>query len=97
MKLTFESFELKSSHIDCPKGKDYHNDFVLIRDGQASTNFEIGRYCEYNTPSLVPADLFSTGRYMWVKFRSGEGHIWGNVKGFKAHFEAVDQTGMLYM
>ena len=59
-------------------------------------DFKIGHYCECNTRSLVPADLLSTGRYMWVKFRSYM-YLWGNVKGFKAHFEAADPTGMLYM
>ena len=94
VKLRFESFELHLGLNDCHTGKD-DNDFVEIRDGQTSANFEIGRYCDYNTRYTAPADLFSSGRYMWVRFRSGRVHKRRDIKGFKAHFEAVDHTGML--
>ena len=42
-----------------------------------------------------PPDVYSTGRYMWVKFYSSSyGPVrTENDKGFKAHFEALDPPG----
>ena len=85
MKLKFENFDFGTVYSSC---EDLSNeiDFVQIRDGQDSKSKELGLYCGY---VFTPPDVFSTGRYMWVKFYSNA-HNSTYWQGFKAHFEAVE-------
>ena len=63
---------------------------MQIRDGQVSESKELALYCGYNTYGAIK-DVYSTGRYMWVKFHSNSTvNNWYLSKGFKAHFDAVD-------
>ena len=83
VKLTFEDFAL----LDCPLDLEVFKDYVEIRDDLSSRGVELGRYnCDY-----TPPDVYSTGRYMWVKFHSSFSSAPRKKdKGFKAHFQAVD-------
>ena len=85
VKLKFENFDFGTVYSSC---EDLSNeiDFVQIRDGQDSKSKELGLYCGY---VFTPPDVFSTGRYMWVKFYSNA-HNSTYWQGFKAHFEAVE-------
>ena len=85
VKLKFENFDFGTVYSSC---EDLLNeiDFVQIRDGQDSKSKELGLYCGY---VFTPPDVFSTGRYMWVKFYSNA-HNSTYWQGFKAHFEAVE-------
>ena len=78
MKLTFETFEVDtcvifSSSCLC--------DHVEVRDGKTASSPKLEKLCGDNTPS----PLSSSGRYMWVEFKSGSGTT---RKGFNATFEA---------
>lgn len=89
VKLIFEDFDFGTVSSSC---KDLSNgiDFVQIRDGQDSKSKELGLYCGYD--DSTPSDVYSTERYMWVKFYStsqSSAH-WQGGKGFKVHFEAVE-------
>ena len=64
---------------------------MQIRDGQDQESKELALHCGYSgIYSSSYSDVFSTGRYMWVKFHSNSQDRWQGAKGFKAHFEAVD-------
>ena len=91
VKLTFENFALSTSSSGCRQGE---NDYVEVRDTLHEYGRELGYYCDFNTPG-VPADVYSSRRYMWVKFFSGSGGVFQRkyAKGFKARFEAVDKPG----
>jgi len=92
VKLTFKSFGLDTSVSDCSyKWRRHENDYIEIRDALSSDGKEIGYYCDFNARG-VPPDVYSTGRYMWVKFHaSADGFLQlKNDIGFKAHFDAVD-------
>ena len=89
MKLTFETFELTTTFLDCDEDG---NDYVEVRDGLTSNNYEIATLCKYNTPNLPPP-VYSTGRTMYVNFRAFGPDQRKDGKGFKAHFQAVDQPG----
>ena len=54
-------------------------DSVEVRDGNSSSSFLIGRYCG----SVSPTEIFSSGRFMMVKFVSDRGK---SDKGFVAEF-----------
>ena len=88
VKLTFEGFDLNSyTGVTC----DYNTekrDYVQIRDGQVSESKELALYCGYHT-LLYAKDVYSTGRYMWVKYHSSSADR-GESKGFKVRFDAVD-------
>ena len=62
-------------------------DYMQIRDGQDEESKELALHCGYSSSY---SDVFSTGRYMWVKFHSNAQDSRLGAKGFKAHFEAVD-------
>ena len=91
MKLIFEDFDFGTVFSSC---KDLSNgiDFVQIRDGQDSKSKELGLYCGYYMYDSTPSDVYSTERYMWVKFYSNSQSSvhWQGGKGFKVHFEAVE-------
>ena len=98
VKLTFESFALSLSSSDCSHNwRRDENDYVEIRDSLSSNGGELGYYCDFNTQSVPPV-VYSTGRYMWVKFfSSSDGFAqYKDDKGFKAHFAAVDKPGKLF-
>ena len=66
-----------------------------IHDALFSTGNALGRYnCDSNSPAVPPV-VYSTGRYMWVKFYSSdESYLRSDDDiGFKARFEAVDIPG----
>ena len=87
VKLKFEDFELETVFSSC-KQLTNEKDYVQIRDGQDPESNELALHCGYDVFS--PSDVYSTGRYMWVKFYSNSVNHWPRPKGFKAHFEAVD-------
>ena len=64
-------------------------DYVQIHDGQDQASKELALRCGHWLASSS-SDVYSTGRYMWVKFHSNSQYSWSRDKGFKAHFEAVD-------
>lgn len=89
VKLTFENFTIaKQSSWECS--------YVEIRDSLSSNGTELARSnCDVYTP-YFPSVVYSTGRYMWVKFLSNIGpfHRKKEDRGFKVHFKAVDPIGM---
>ena len=91
VKLKFEDFDFGTVYSSC---KELANeiDFVQVRDGQDSKSKELGLFCGYLYDIFTPSDVYSTERYMWVKFYSNSQNSthWQRGKGFKAHFEAVE-------
>ena len=84
VQLKFENLDFGAVFFRCkelPNEKDY----VQFRDGRDFKSKELAIYCGYYKNRA--SDVYSTGRYMWVKFSSD--HRLGG-KGFKAHFEAVE-------
>ncbi|KAJ7371403.1 hypothetical protein OS493_025865 [Desmophyllum pertusum] len=80
VKLFFDqSFELEPSY-----GSTCTADYVEVLDGKNNGESK-GRYCGFTTPD----DIHSSGRYMWVRFRSDSMNSYYN--GFKATFVAVDK------
>lgn len=59
MRLTFDTFELEPESV-CKY------DYVLIRDGSSASDHMIGKFCG----SSKPATITSSGRSLWVEFRS---------------------------
>jgi len=86
VELKFEDFDLEGVSSSC-KQPTNANVYVQIRDGQDQESKELVPHCGYYTSSRHP-DVYSSGRYMWVKFYSNSQN--SLAKGFKAHFEAVD-------
>ena len=90
VKVKFENLNFGTAFSSCKQPAN-ETDYVQIRDGQDSESKELGLYCGYS--SLTPSIVFSTGRYMWVKFYSNSQndhlHRQGG-KGFKAHFQALE-------
>jgi len=62
-------------------------DYVEVRDGNSSSSFLIGRYCG----SVIPSELFSSSRYLWIQFVS-DNQI--NKIGFVAEY-VTRQNGKL--
>ena len=87
VKLAFENFTIaKASSWECS--------YVEVQDS-LSNGTELARSsCDVYTP-YFPSVVYSTGRYMRVKFLSNIGryHRKKEDRGFKAHFEAVDPIG----
>ena len=84
IKLHFNEFKLEWASF-CT------TDYTDIRDGLDGTGKELERYCG----SYAIRDIYSSGRYMWVKFRS---NLYGSEydKGFKGVYTtAVQNQGML--
>lgn len=86
VKLTFEDFSItmEESSSDC--------NFVEIRDSLLPNGPVLARSsCDTET-AYLPVAVYSTGRYMWVKFHSYYSFYSRREedRGFKAHFEAFD-------
>ncbi|KAJ7371391.1 hypothetical protein OS493_025853 [Desmophyllum pertusum] len=62
---------------------------MQIRDGQKSQSKELELLHGDDKYDDI-TNVYSTGRYMWVKFRSISGRWETMEAGFKAHFKAVD-------
>ena len=60
--------------------------FLELRDGPGSTSSSLGQYCGVSQPK----DIYTTGRYLWVRFHSGR-KVCVNTQGFQASFVAVDK------
>ena len=88
VKLKFEKLDFETGSFSC-KQLPNKEDYVQIRDGQDQESKELALHCGYYESSSY-SDVYSTGRYMWVKFHSDANNIGEQAKGFKAQFEAVD-------
>lgn len=89
MKVVFEVFSITVASSSCS--------FVEIRDSLSSNGTELARSsCKVET-AYIPPVVYSTGRYMRVKFESKtlmyRYRRGDNDRGFKVHFEAVDPLG----
>ena len=70
VKLKFENFDFVTVFSTC-KQLTNEEDYVQIRDGQDQESKELALHCGYSgIYSSSYSDVFSTGRYMWVKFHS---------------------------
>ena len=78
-------FSFKSMDIEYTSG--CYRDYVELRDGYFSSSKYLGSYCGYSTPRSA---VYSTDRYMYVKFYSS---YRTHDKGFKAYFEEADKEG----
>ena len=90
MKLKLEELDLKTSFYACKDQSTNDMDYLQIGDGQDTDNNELNLYCGYETFYDSYPEVFSKGRYMWVKFYSNVPDVSRTNKGFKARFEAVD-------
>ena len=88
MHLKFEELDFETVFYRCEQLTN-NKDYVQVRDGQDQESKQLALHCGYYGSSSS-SDVYSTGRYMWVKFRSNSQNSWRQAKGFKAHFEAVD-------
>lgn len=71
LKLSFTYFRLES-------GVCSTNDYLEVRDGSTSTSVRKGTYCGTYAPTIT-----SSGRYLWVRFRSDSSL---SFKGFEARY-----------
>ena len=83
IKLTFQHFDLEYC-LDC------NCDYVAVHDGLNAGSPRLGQYCTSDKPPSV----LSTGRYMFVKFRSD---LSSNHQGFRASYVSLPQTGGIYI
>ena len=90
VKLKFDDLDLKKVYSSCEQLRTNENDYVQIRDGQDPESKELALYCGYQTIFSSFPEVFSTGRYMWIKFYSNSPQTFRRKKGFKARFEAAD-------
>ena len=65
-------------------------DFLEIRDGNSSTDRLLTRLCG----SKQPGDLYSSSRYLWVRFKSDDDVV---DSGFVASFQSSIIEGGLYV
>lgn len=56
-------------------------DFLEIRDGNSSSDRLLAKFCG----SKLPGDLYSSGRHLWVRFKSDGEHV---ESGFAAMFKS---------
>ena len=82
--LKFSSFHLPS-YMDCTIFG-----VVEVRDGHNVSGTLLGRYCGFQAPFTV----YSSDRYMWIKFKSDE-HV--NLPGFQAFFTTDTTKGEIYI
>lgn len=87
VKVVFEVFSITVVSSSCS--------FVEIRDSLSSNGTELARSSCKDKTAYIPPVVYSTGRYMRVKFES-KTYMYGyrrgeNDRGFKVHFEAVDR------
>ena len=88
VKVKFEDLELKNPLKSCKQQSIHMIDNVQIGDGKDPESKGLALFCGHETSN---PDVYSTGRYMWVKFFSNQPKTWMREKDFKARFEAVDQ------
>ena len=79
VKLSFNAFDVEWS-----SGCD--EDYVHVYDGRYSTSEVKNKLCG----TSLPGDVYSSGRYMRVHFRSDKDN-YGNY-GFKAQFEEANRN-----
>ena len=58
------------------------------RDGESKDSESLDAACGYS--GALPPVVYSTGRYLRVRFSSTSLGSWQRSKGFKAHFKAID-------
>ncbi|XP_078370540.1 bone morphogenetic protein 1-like isoform X2 [Oculina patagonica] len=80
VKLSFERFDLEPSSWSGRCTADY----VEILDGKYNYSERKGKFCDHR-----PEDITSSGRYMWVRFRSDSAYY--AYSGFNASFIAEDK------
>ncbi|KAJ7371381.1 hypothetical protein OS493_025843 [Desmophyllum pertusum] len=78
IKLYFDNFRLES-------GLCSSNDYLEVRDGSSSTSLRKGTYCG----SSAPPTITSSGRYLWVRFRSDSQTTY---RGFQARYEVISKS-----
>ena len=78
IKLYFDNFRLES-------GLCSSNDYLEVRDGPSSTSLRKGTYCG----SSAPPTITSSGRYLWVRFRSDSQTTY---RGFQARYEVISKS-----
>ena len=79
VRLSFDRFDLHWS-------SECSSDYVEVHDGSSRYSRSEGRFCG----SSLPADIFSTGRHMYVRFRSDSSYSY--FEGFKATFTAEEKN-----
>lgn len=84
VKLIFYKYHLESSHYRWGCVRQY----VEILDGNSSLSMSRGRFCSYENPGSIR----SSGRYMWVRFRSS--NLSSTHAVVKAIFTAENITSM---
>ena len=82
VRLRMKSFRL---FIDCDDSD------LEIRDGESSSSTLLNQFCSRD----YYISVFSSGRYMWVRFRSLRSVSSLDEAGFDAVFEAVKQGKVL--
>ena len=91
VKVYFEMFKLQynNRNLYCTNG-----DYVELRDGSSSQDDLIKRFCYSGETSTLPpivTGVYSTGRHMYMKFRSDPRGP--NRQGFSVTYTAVKQGG----
>ena len=89
VKLDFRIFDLQYKDYRAPCTSE---DYVEVRDGDSSSAQLIDQYCYTKKSGKYFRDIYSTGRYLFVMFRSGSsnsGHKKFNFEGFRALYSAV--------
>ncbi|KAL9973602.1 hypothetical protein ACROYT_G020078 [Oculina patagonica] len=79
IKLSFDRFYLEPTF-----GSTCTADYVEVFDGRNSNSKSKGRFCG----DIIPGDIHSSNRYMWVRFRSDTKF---DFNGFKATYTAEAQ------
>lgn len=84
VKLIFNEFHLEPDRApwNCPL------QYLEILDGNDTSSKIAGRFCGF----VYPGSVHSSGRYMWVRFRSD--NLSSHYRRFEATFKAEDKTGM---
>ena len=81
MKVTFNDFRLDGAIYDDCKDK------LTFYDGNSTASKLVGKaYCGSTRPDVI----YSTGRYLFVEFRTDD-HDFFNYKGFKLAFSAANK------
>ena len=89
VKLDFRIFDLQYKDYSAPCTSE---DYVEVRDGNSSSAHLIDRYCYTEKSGKYFRDIYSTGRYLFVMFRSdssNSGQRNSNSYGFRASYSAV--------
>ena len=67
VKLTFVDFHIDTDTPNCTTSSN-PKDYVQIRDGGGIESERLDVACGYG--GAIPPVVYSTGRYMWVRFSS---------------------------